>query len=74
MSNNISLGLELMGLGMTIVFLFLLLLIFSISIMSFCVQQFQSPPKDTIPETPVQEIDSNIVAAITLAVNRYRRQ
>jgi hypothetical protein len=42
--------------------------------MSFCVQQFQSPPKDTIPETLTQEIDSNIVAAITLAVNRYRRK
>ena len=72
MTNNIYLGLELMGLGMGIVFLFLLLLIFSISIMSFCVQRFQSIPEVTASKTTSQEIDSNIVAAITIAVNRYR--
>jgi len=72
MTNNIPLGLELMGLGMGIVFLFLVLLICSISIMSYCVQRFQSIPEETVPTTTNQEIDSNIVAAITIAVNRYR--
>jgi len=71
MTDNIQLGLELMGIGMGIVFLFLLLLIFSISILSFCVQRYQ-PEEEPSPQTTGPKIDSNIAAAITIAVNRYR--
>lgn len=74
MTDNIQLGLELMGIGMSIVFLFLLLLIFNISILSFCVQRYQpeEEAEESSPKKPRPEIDSNIAAAITIAVNRYQ--
>lgn len=75
MTEQMTSGIELMFAGMGIVFLFLTMLVFAINLMSAFVQRF-------FPEIPVSravpgitnDIDKNVVAAITAAVHQYRKK
>ncbi len=72
MTELIAPGLEISLVGMSIVFVFLVMLIFSVNFMSVIILRF-------FPEAPVEvkkiakdEIDSEVVAAISAAVHGHR--
>jgi oxaloacetate decarboxylase gamma subunit len=73
MNELLSSGIELMLIGMGIVFGFLALLVLSIGTMSSLVQRFF--PEVSISHLPVsQHDDPGLVAAITAAVQQYRKK
>ena len=73
MSEMMSAGIEIMLMGMGIVFLFLAMLIIAVNIMSSLVARFSPEIVDNIA-TGSNEVDSNVVAAISVAVHQYRNQ
>lgn len=69
-------GLQLMVLGMSVVFLFLGLLIIAMQGTSRAVRALEArrAAASTSPAaTPPSEIDNALVAAISIAIQRYRR-
>jgi oxaloacetate decarboxylase (Na+ extruding) subunit gamma len=74
MTEELSLGLELMFVGMGIVFLFLAMLVVAINVMSALVQRFF--PEATVPPNPLlnTSLDKSVVAAITAAIHQHRNR
>jgi oxaloacetate decarboxylase gamma subunit len=74
MTEEISLGLELMFVGMGIVFLFLTMLVIAINVMSALVQRFfpEAPPVPPVHPVITSNLDKSVVAAITAAVHQHR--
>ncbi len=74
MTEEISLGLELMFVGMGIVFLFLTMLVIAINVMSALVQRFfpEAPPVPPAHPLITSNLDKSVVAAITAAVHQHR--
>lgn len=79
-TNLLSEGFALMGLGMGFVFVFLTVLVISIVLMSSIVRRFQpavSAPAAQVPSksaTASINQDEEVMAVISAAVHRYRRQ
>ena len=68
-------GVELMLLGMGIVFTFLILLVFVLKFMSFVALRLGTEAGGVARVTaPEAEEDTEIVAVITAAIKRYRKQ
>ena len=74
MTEELSLGLELMFVGMGIVFLFLAMLVVAINVMSALVQRLF--PEAPVPPNPVlsTSLDKSVVAAITAAVHQHKNR
>ena len=72
MSELLAPGLELMSVGMGIVFIFLAMLIIIVNIMSGIVSRFTKEPMPEMKKTTGDEIDANVLAAISAAVHRHR--
>ncbi|WP_394752522.1 OadG family protein [Crenothrix sp.] len=74
MTEELSLGLELMFVGMGIVFLFLAMLVVAINVMSALVQRFF--PEAPVPSNPIlsTSLDKSVVAAITAAIHQHRNR
>jgi oxaloacetate decarboxylase gamma subunit len=74
MTEELSLGLELMFVGMGIVFLFLAMLVVAINVMSALVQRFF--PEAAVPPNPLlnTSLDKSVVAAITAAIHQHRNR
>ena len=75
MTEQMTSGFELMFAGMGIVFLFLTLLVVLINVMSTLVQRYfpEIPMSKTVPGITA-DIDKSVVAAITAAVQLYRKK
>ncbi len=65
-------GLELLVVGMGIVFIFLTLLIFILNIMSSIIQRYFPEPQVIAKKATANQIDPNVLAAISAAVHRHR--
>ena len=77
MSEMLGSGIELMLIGMFIVFGFLALLVVLVNVMTSLVAKYF--PEDTLLNMPftsatTNSSDSGIIAAITVAVHRYRNR
>jgi len=74
MNELLAPGLEISLVGMSIVFVFLVMLIFSVNIMSAVILRFfpEAPAPVEMKKTAKDEIDSDVVAAISAAVHRHR--
>ncbi len=72
MNELLAPGLELSLVGMSIVFIFLTMLIFSVNIMSAIILRFFPEAPVEVKKTAKDEIDSDVVAAISAAVHRHR--
>jgi len=71
-SNLLEQGVELMLLGMGMVFFILGLLVFAIKGVSILIQRYD-PVVEHSTKTPIStDINEDIVAAITIAVRRFR--
>lgn len=78
MNDMLMNGVELMLVGMGIVFLFLAMLVVAVNTMSSIVSRF-IPETATLKASATQstennKIDSNVVAAISAAIYKYRAQ
>lgn len=67
MSEMILAGIELMFIGMATVFVFLTLLVLLVSAVAKIIQRL-SPP------SAQEDIDANVVAAISASVHKYRQK
>ncbi len=65
-------GLELLVVGMGIVFIFLTLLIFILNIMSSIIQRYFPEPQLITKKAQENQIDPDVLAAISAAVHRHR--
>jgi oxaloacetate decarboxylase gamma subunit len=74
MTDHVTAGLELMMVGMGIVFLFLALLVVAVIIMSRLVSRYLPETPDVIPARAVAGNNGNVIAAITVAVHKYRAE
>jgi len=75
MTEQMSIGIELMFAGMGIVFLFLTMLVGAINLMSAVVQRYfpEVPMSKSVPGI-TSDVDKSVVAAITAAVHMYRKK
>ena len=76
-SQLIQEGLSLMAFGMGFVFVFLTVLVFAMTGMSRLVMRFApAPVKEEAPRqaTPSARTDDDVMAAISIAVHRYRQR
>lgn len=72
MTELLAPGLELSLVGMTIVFVFLTMLIVAVNIMSVIILRFFPEAPGEVKKIASEEIDSDVVAAISAAVHRHR--
>jgi oxaloacetate decarboxylase gamma subunit len=73
MTELIMSGVELMLIGMGIVFLFLAMLIFAVNLMTTLVLRYFPELPATMPTPITKTANDNTIAAITVAVTRYRQ-